>query len=63
MKTTFKLLLAICSVILGVFIFVVAYTTPLNPYWLNTILGLFGFALMAGGATYMFVNVINKIVS
>ena len=62
MKNIFKVLLAFCSVILGVYIFVIAYTTPLHPYWLNTIWGVFGFALMAGGATYVFVKVINKIV-
>ena len=63
MSSIFKVLLAVCSVILGVFVFVIAYTTPLNPYWLNTILGLFGFAFMAGGVTYMFIKVINKIVN
>jgi hypothetical protein len=63
MSRTIKILLVIGSVILSGVICGIAYTVQLNPYGLNTFLFLLGFALMAGGVTYVFIKVINKIVN
>jgi hypothetical protein len=63
MSRTIKILLVIGSMILGGAICGIAYTVQLELYGLNTFLFLLGFAFMAGGVTYVFIKVINKLVN
>jgi hypothetical protein len=62
MSRLYKLLLVLAGIASGTILFTVAFTVQLNPYWLNTVLILIGFGLMAGSVTYLFIKAINRII-
>jgi hypothetical protein len=59
--TIIKVLLAISGMILGGFITGFAYTTRLEPSWLNSAAFLAGISLAGGCATYLLIKVIRRL--